>query len=250
MIIGISGTIGSGKDTVASMIAESSQRPWQVKKFAGKLKQIVALLTGCKVEDLESDDFKNSTLPGEWDIDGKSQTYRGLLQKLGTELLRDGVHKDVHINALYADYVLEDYQHFTNLKEIGTGLKEITTSQRFPFWLLTDLRFENEFESIKDRGGFNIRIERLLSFDNWAKQLNIPIAHFNDDSKITKTHFILSLQNIDYHNPEFFKKHLHASETGLNDYASDSKFDVVLLNDGTLAELKSKIKSLVALYLL
>ena len=96
MLIGINGKINSGKDTVGKIIqyldwykAANSQglstnmsfeewlkiktasfpfnhTPWEIKKFAGKLKQIVALLTGCTLEDLESQEFKKKVLGSEW----------------------------------------------------------------------------------------------------------------------------------------------------------------------------------------
>ena len=92
MIIGISGKKQSGKDTVAKIIqgfdiwkknlALQEEYPlsnsfvrayvlnrvtiyvssWQVKKFAGTLKEIVSILTGFKVEDLEKEEIKNANL--------------------------------------------------------------------------------------------------------------------------------------------------------------------------------------------
>ena len=52
MIISITGKIGSGKDTIAEIIQQSTQLDWEVKKFAGKKKQ----LQNCFVE------FQNKTL--------------------------------------------------------------------------------------------------------------------------------------------------------------------------------------------
>src|SRR5574343_1531254 len=89
MIIGISGKIGSGKDTVGKIIQyltsdyytnKTFQRflekensdfgppitDWQIKKFAEYPKNIVCLLTGCNRDDLENQDFKNQELGEEW----------------------------------------------------------------------------------------------------------------------------------------------------------------------------------------
>lgn len=245
MIIGISGSIGSGKDTVATIIVEQSQNQWKIKKFAGKLKQIVSLLTGCTVEDLENEEFKNSNLPSEWDIDGKHQQYRSILQKLGTELLRDGIHLDVHINALYSDYICTNFNYFTGLKGEG-GLKEIKTKIIEPKWIITDLRFENEFESIKQRNGITIRVERYLTCNQWIKQLNVSkIEHYNDTLPITKSDFIKLLDGVGYRNPDFFKKHQHLSEVGLNQFVIDQKFDFVIKNDGSLDDLKLKVNEII-----
>lgn len=80
-LIGISGRIGSGKDEICKIwryldavnnngytgdyenfdpIMNCSQ--WEVRKFAGKLKQIVSLLMGISVELLEDQQIKNMTL--------------------------------------------------------------------------------------------------------------------------------------------------------------------------------------------
>lgn len=86
-LIGINGIIGSGKDTVGKIIQyldlmkftgetpdaqefkywyidrnhniENSK--WQIKKFAGKLKQIASLMTGIPVEKFEDQEFKKKT---------------------------------------------------------------------------------------------------------------------------------------------------------------------------------------------
>src|SRR5882757_8121199 len=158
MIIGISGKIGSGKDTVGNIIqyltrnktleekgfkefceGYQSGSDWQVKKFAEKLKQIVVLLTGCNRKDLEDQDFKNKQLSREWDyyrhgthlnpypidkeiakIMGKdrlySYTYRELLQKIGTEVMRDKIHQDIWINALFANYKAQIHRSEVNVR--------------------------------------------------------------------------------------------------------------------------------------
>ena len=91
-IIGISGKKNTGKDTVAKIIQGfdiwkrnltlQTEYPlsnvfvrdyvlnkvsiyvssWQVKKFASTLKEIVSILTGFKVEDLEKEEIKNTNL--------------------------------------------------------------------------------------------------------------------------------------------------------------------------------------------
>lgn len=95
MIIGISGKKQHGKDTVAKIIQwltqDLSDRPdidkiqlarqfattntsigtretWKVKQFASKLKQIVSLLIGCTLEQLEDNKFKETPLGEEWRV--------------------------------------------------------------------------------------------------------------------------------------------------------------------------------------
>lgn len=87
---------------------------WKIKKFAGKLKQIASILTGATLEQLEDQDFKKQYIGESWrkltgamseQGLGELMTYRELLQKLGTEAMRNGLHENVWVNALMADYV-------------------------------------------------------------------------------------------------------------------------------------------------
>ena len=168
MIIGISGRISSGKDTVGQIIQyltdESINKfytfeqwavetyngqdttKWQIKKFAAKMKQCVSIITGIPVESLENIDIKNSLIGEDWgDI-----TYRKLLQLLGTEVGRC-IHKDFWINALFSRYTK------TTLNWDADGN---TTVEVYPNWIITDVRFHNEAEAIKSRGGIMIRLTR------------------------------------------------------------------------------------------
>lgn len=93
-IIGISGKIGAGKDTIGKIIqyltnckqndsrigtlehfnlfcnlttyGQEWNKDWQIKKFAYKLKQCVSIITGIPVEDLEKEEVKNRLLGEEW----------------------------------------------------------------------------------------------------------------------------------------------------------------------------------------
>ena len=83
-LIGINGLSGSGKDLIASIIqyltsgfadrktySDWQDWPWRkdysdyytIKKFAEPLKQIICILTGCSMLDLESQEFKATLSP-------------------------------------------------------------------------------------------------------------------------------------------------------------------------------------------
>lgn len=210
-LIGISGRIGSGKDTIGSII--QNQLPdgdWQIKKFAGKLKQIAGILTGIPVERFEDQEFKKTKLGKEWDrmmyngdpfgkpeqfdVFHESMTVRTLLQRLGTEALRDGLHQNVWVNALFAEYLPMDLEQRCSMGDV------IDYSRcRFPNWIITDVRFPNEAKAIRDRGGIIIRIDRP-ELKTIARQ--------------------------------------HPSETALDHY----EFDHVICNDGDLMDLIDKTK--------
>jgi hypothetical protein len=140
MIIGLSAKKQSGKDEVCKIIqrltAHSSEvtyfNTWENKKFAEKLKQIVALLLGVDRSLLEDEDFKNRILPPVWDkweiTSQFDTTYyttykeaeeshggyytpklvrmtpRKLLQVIGTDCMRDMIHPEIWVNSLMSDY--------------------------------------------------------------------------------------------------------------------------------------------------
>jgi hypothetical protein len=144
-VISITGKIGSGKDTAADIIKSlSPSYNWEVKKFAGKLKTVASILTGIPVEKFEDQEFKKTLLGKEWSTWNDHEepvfmTVRDLLQKLGTEAMRDGLHQDSWINAMWADYKLD---------------------KTYPNWIITDTRFMNEVESVNNHDGILIRIKR------------------------------------------------------------------------------------------
>lgn len=133
---------------------------YEIKKYATKVKQIASLLSGIPIERFESQDFKKFNMPTVWNkIKKPTSAYgeqtekmkvREFLQKIGTDALRDGLHSDVWINALYADYR-------------PTGVNDDNYPQMetiMPNWIITDVRFPNEAQAIIDRGGIMVRINR------------------------------------------------------------------------------------------
>jgi dephospho-CoA kinase len=190
-LIGISGKKGSGKDTVAqtiqyfrsiyykegksfSQFVKDSRSMWvrpysefENKKFADKLKDMVCLLIGCTREQLEDPEFKESLLgekwwvidkpdenlflpytPDNWAAHGDFEsnlvktTPRNLLQELGTDVCRQ-IHPSAWINALFVDY----------------------TSKKHDKWVISDVRFPDEAQAIKNRGGIVIKVNRDVSDD-------------------------------------------------------------------------------------
>lgn len=170
-----------------------------IKKFARKLKLIVSILTGIPVKSLEDMDVKNSIIGPEWDyylwggyegrtpVSGRPKlptdivreelrpdrihqiTYREMLQKVGTEAMRNQIHENVWLNALFADYKPESEYHIPANTPVGT---EIDATMKYPSWVITDVRFPNEAKAIQDRGGKVIRINRSIPV-----QANVTSEH-------------------------------------------------------------------------
>ena len=132
MIISITGKIGSGKDTIADIIMQyTPYHDWEIKKFAGKLKVIAEILSGVPKINFEDQEFKKQDMGPEWGM-----TYRDLLQKLGTEAMRNGLHENVWVNALMSNY--------------QTELN----------WIITDTRFPNEIDACVNLGAITILVQR------------------------------------------------------------------------------------------
>jgi len=182
MIISLLGRMGSGKDTVGKIIQYllchsvgdvtaveavtnpehdwwlEEQSEWEIKKFAGKLKTIASIIAGVPEELFEHQEFKQKQMPKDWGM-----TYREFLQKLGTEAMRNGLHPNVWVNALFADYIPYSVR--------GSSYEQIETN-----WIITDVRFPNEVEAIINRRGITIRVVKP---DMYSLQSMTP-AHVSE----------------------------------------------------------------------
>ena len=244
-LIGISGKINSGKDEVGKRLQHLLTRPdmgfdsfclldeyeksknWRIKKFAGKVKEVASILTGIPEEDFEKREVKESFLGPEWDrkSSNKQMTVREMLQTIGTDAIRDRLHPDAWVNAMFADYKLVS-QKFITVDFTKNTLEEYpeTVVTEVPNWIITDVRFENEAEAIKKRGGILIRVTREAS-----------------DS-------IFSVENSVLFEPEapqttpVKREMLHESETALDHYKG---FDFLIKNNFGLEELQKSLHYLV-----
>lgn len=163
---------------------------WKNVKFAGKLKVIASLLTGIPVKDFEKQDVKNSYLGEQWNyykvelydnspkdyadqktiycdeesvkqylddnyhtITYNKMTVRQFLQKLGTDSIRDHLHLNAWVNSLMCDY--------------NTDSK----------WIISDCRFPNEYQAVKEKNGITIRVNRT---DQVLKDLHISETALDD----------------------------------------------------------------------
>lgn len=225
MIIGINGYAGSGKDTVGTIIQYlqadtdlplkgvlkktahhewwlEERSGWEIKKWAGKLKDIASLLTGIPVKDFEDQEFKTSLLGPEWgtvtlnplnaipvfeNVKFNSlMTVREFLQKLGTDAVRDKLHTNAWVNALMADYKPGPFYPDVAIEEHA----------KLPNWIITDTRFPNEAQAIKDKGGIVIRVDRPgvkpindhpseVGLDDW--DFDYKIANVSDLKSLSLT---------------------------------------------------------------
>jgi hypothetical protein len=141
MIIGVTGLIGSGKDTVANYL--TTFHGFKKLSFAGSLKDAVASVFGWDREMLEgttksSREWREQVDPW-WAnrLDIPHLTPRWILQYWGTEVCRNNFHNDIWVAS------------------VQNKLRKATDDI-----VITDCRFANEVLVIKEVGGVTIRVER------------------------------------------------------------------------------------------
>ena len=144
VVIGISGPAGSGKDTAANAIALAmSHKPINMK-FAGTIKAFYTLCTGENFGLVEANrELYDKPCPGypDW-------TRREWLQLVGTEGLRS-LDPKFHIRAFHR-------QLLAQLKVID----RVTRHNPQPrMVVVTDVRFQNEADYIREIGGVVIGIK-------------------------------------------------------------------------------------------
>jgi hypothetical protein len=152
VIIGISGKMGSGKDTLADLIIEKDPSFKKVS-FAAKLKRIGAFMTGTEEFQWFSQEGKNVLLT-DWGM-----TIGEFQQRLGTDAIRYGLHSEAWVLSLFADFKPDSR------------------------WIITDMRFPNEAKAVTDRGGYTVRLngDPAKVRANSSRNLNHPSETSLDD---------------------------------------------------------------------
>lgn len=168
-------------------------------------------------------------------------SVRELLQKLGTEAMRDGLHENVWVNALFADYTLN--QVWKTARELNS---EVASSvEEYPNWIITDMRFPNEMEAVKERNGITIRVIRYKVGDKvyWMDPEEVSsglyeITEVYQDFCFIKSDF--SEAQVPYHEIQQLTVGLHLSETSLD----NEEFDYTIVNDSTIEDLVEKVREI------
>jgi hypothetical protein len=211
MIIGICGLIGAGKDTIADYLVNIHQ--FRRESFANSLKDAVAHVFNWERELLEgrtkqSREWREQPDPWWSTRLGQTITPRWVLQYWGTEVCRTGFHDDIWIAAL-----------------------ENRLRQRTGHTVISDVRFPNEIQAIKNVGGRIIWIKRgnLPEWYNCALTENTTPE---DEQYILEDHGQLMPQQY----PQ-----IHSSEWAW----VGTRFDADVDNNGTVEQLYEQLKNLV-----
>ena len=206
MIVGITGFIGSGKDTVAKMLVEKGAVQ---DIFAAPLKDLCASVFGwprdmLQGDTVESRDFRE-TPDMYWTRKlGIDQfTPRLALQLLGTEIMRTHFNQDIWLDSL-------EYRIRKN-------------EQQDTMVVVSDCRFKNELDLIKELNGIVVHVIRD-ELPEWYE----TAVHANKGSVPAK------------HTMETRFAKVHASEWKWVGY----DFDFVIKNSGTLEDLQTEVDSM------
>lgn len=182
MIIGISGYAKSGKDTVANHICKHYE--FEKAAFADVLRQCLFALNPV-VSSMEYPALRYKraiAIFGYEDAKNRFPEIRKLLQLMGTEIGRNILGEDVWVNALFNKLSI----HSKN-------------------YVISDVRFPNEFDAVKANFGLMVRVDRPEygpvndhpseialdehkfdcyldnngSIDNFHKQINVYLSALN-----------------------------------------------------------------------
>ena len=213
MIIGIMGFIGSGKDTVADYLANIHQ--FRRESFASTLKDSVAAVFGWDRTLLEgrtrqSREWREQVDPW-WAnrLNLPHLTPRWVLQQWGTEVVRKSFHDDTWIASL------------------ENKIRKITDDV-----VISDCRFVNEIQAIRNQGGIVVRVTRgeVPPWYDWA-------VEYNNSAIMRRGEMMRTADQEE--SPIKYK--IHLSEWAW----AGTKFDHVFDNNGLLDDLYKNINDLV-----
>lgn len=206
MIIGFVGLAGSGKGTCGDYLVD--EYGFKAESFAAPLKDACAAIFGWDRKLLEGDTTTSRSWRAERDAYwsealGLEITPRYMLQRMGTEVMRNNVNDNI--------WVLSLFSRVDENKD----------------YVITDVRFENEIDAIRSRGGKIVYVERHL--ENWQ--------HAALECKRTGTKDITVLNQ--------FRSDLPAIHISEWDWI-DSDFDYEILNYSDILTLSKNLDIMVS----
>ena len=161
-LIGLVGKAGSGKDTLADEIAADG---WEKVAFADSLKRMCIDYLGLSHDDAYTQEGKMRMNP-HWGM-----TNRTILQKVGTDAMRNGFDKDVWVKIL----------QIRIRRMLDEGRKVV----------ITDCRFDNEAQMVEDMGGLVVEVVR----DSQSKNLSSVEQQHASEEPVSRRYVAFTVDN-------------------------------------------------------
>lgn len=178
--IGIISHQNAGKDFVANYIAKNVERKCQVVKFATKLTQVVAAALCVDDLSLFQDRIWKEKKIFQWQ--NKIVSARDVQISLGTDILRGLVDDNIWVTAFSNAYNDPDI-----------------------LYIISDLRFLNEFKFVQDNSGIVIFIDNHEAAENQRRK-EAGVVHSSEELTWDLHHGVQQpdyiLDNNDYGNPQ------------------------------------------------
>lgn len=210
MIVGVSGFIGSGKDTIADYLI--TFKGFKRLSYAGPLKDAVASIFGWDRDLLEGTTKYSREWRDQVDtwwserLDINHLTPRWVLQQWGTEVGRRSFHDDIWIASIE--------------NQLRTAKDDI---------VISDCRFPNELKSIKRMGGITLRVHRGENPPWYDAAVDYSKGYYTSGYEEARK----ILESFSVHASEY-------SSVGLD-------YDHHIENNGTIDELHKTIDSIINL---
>lgn len=202
-LVGLAGAAGAGKDTLATLMVVDD---WEHVAFADPLKDICVRHLGLSMDDVSTQEGKRR-YNEFWGM-----TNREILQRVGTEAMRNGFDKDVWVK------IME--RKLTYMLMRGGKV------------LVTDCRFDNEAELIWRLGGVMANVVRGKGAGSPLTKAESGHASESGVSRNLIGFEVANDREIEHLRPEF-KGRL---ETFTKAHATACSRIVSLCNDGQLDE--------------
>lgn len=189
MLVGISGYAQAGKDSIGKLLVENHN--FTRYAFADKLREFLYAQNPVVVVDFAFEHVERvQDIVDKYGWERAKLDYqeiRELLQRLGTEAGRKILGDNVWVEAVFNDIN----------KGLDLGWNESV--------VITDVRFPNEAQAIKDHNGFVVRVKRPgitaanahvseTSLDEWPFDYTIPNDATIEALALSVKHLVAEIQ--------------------------------------------------------
>ena len=164
-LLGVGGKKTAGKDTFASLLGDD----WVVIGMSDPLYDVLLELNPKITYEVDGDatnttylsDYLHNVCGGDWTLAKRNSDVREMLQRLGTNVVRNMVDEDAWVDMM-AVRVLQLHSEGKNVA-------------------VTGIRFPNELARIKDMGGSSVWVEnsRIDSLDTHISELSLVSQDFD-----------------------------------------------------------------------